>query len=204
MAGSAAEFRRLTPEKPRLRHRIRRGRLCRRPRYLRVGPGRAFGLLAPAVLLLAFASGVRTCLALAGGALMRGRPARLRRRATLRIAGRCARGRLRSRAPGTRVRAALLIHHRPFGRRATTAVTHRRALRLRRPVRLRAAGTVTHRRALCLRRPVRLRAAGTVTHRRALRLRRPVVAVHRRDVRWARWMRCASCGRTARGDDAAP
>src|SRR2546421_3620113 len=156
MAGSAAEFRRLTPQNPRLRAPDTARPPVQAASIPPCGPGRACGLLAPAVLLLAFASGTRTCLALAGCALMRGRPARLRRRATLRIAGRCARGRLRSRAPGTRVRAALLIHHRPFGRRTATAVTHRRALCLRRPVCLRAPGTVTHRRALRLRRPVRL------------------------------------------------
>src|SRR5207249_1572598 len=130
------------------------------------GPGRACGLLAATALLLALAPGAWTALALAGCALMRGRAARLRRPATLRIAGRCVRGRLRSRAPRTWVGAALLIHHRSVRLRAAGTVGDRRALRLRRPVRLRAAGAVGHRRALRLRRPIRLRAAGTVGHRR--------------------------------------
>ncbi len=176
------------------------------------GPGRAYGLLAATVLLLAFASGARTCLALAGGALMRGRAAGLRRRTTLRIAGRCARGRLRSRAPGTRVRAAarglrcgaatlvgLLIHHGPL-RLRTGVVSHRRALRLWRPVRLRAGDAVSHRRALRLWRPVRLRAGGPVTHRRTLRLLRPIAAVRSLAFGWRRSaagrrspMRAASC-----------
>jgi len=170
MAGSAAEFRRLIPENP----RSRAPDTARPPVQAAslhptlCGAGDALcGLLAPAAFLGAFISRARSCLALAGWRLMRGRAARLRaarlrRRAglRLRIPGRCTRAALGSSAPGTRIRSArglrgsaatlagLLIHHGPV----------LRALCLWRPIRLRAGGTVSHRRALRLWRPIRLRA----------------------------------------------
>src|SRR6266446_2298865 len=150
MAGSAAEFCRLIPENPRLRAPDTARppvQAASIPPTLRRWDALC-ALLAAAAVLRAFTSRTRSCLALAGWRLMRGRAARLRGarlrgRAGRRIAGRCTRATLGSGAPGTRIRSArgLLIHHGP--------------------VRLRA-GAVTHHRALCLRRPVRLR-AGTVT-----------------------------------------
>jgi hypothetical protein len=130
------------------------------------------GLLAATALLRVFTSRVRSCLALAGWRLTRGRAAarlhgaRLRGRAGLRGTRWVARG-LRG---SVATLAGLLIHHGPVRLRAGGVVSDRRALRLRRPIRLRAGGTVSHRRALRLRGPIRLRAGGTVSHRRTLRL----------------------------------
>src|SRR6266404_9171402 len=120
-----------------------------------VGLGRAVRLPGATVIFLALAARARGCLALAGCTLRRGRAARLRRPAGLRIAWRSARACLRSRAPDARGRAArgrrcgvatlaeLLIHHGP------------RVLGLWRPIHLGDAGTVAHRGALRLRRPIR-------------------------------------------------
>src|SRR5206468_3916108 len=115
-------------------------------------------------LLLALAPRAWTALSLAGCALMRGRAARPRRPATLRIAGRCVRGRLRSRAPRTWVGAALLIHHRSVRLRAAGTVGDRRALRLLEPRRARR-----RRRVLKMLRVVgsRQSAAGRRSRRRA-------------------------------------
>ena len=115
-----------------------------------VGLGCAVRLPAATVIFLVLAARARSCLALAGCTLRRGRAARLRRPAGLRIAWHSTRACLRSRAPDARGRAArgrrcgvatlaeLLIHHGP------------RVLGLRRPIHRGDAGTVAHRGALRL------------------------------------------------------